>query len=104
MSDRKTEELMVYRRFPGYAARDIDGEIFLINNQLDRINALDTTSSAIWRLLETPHSLHDCLEIFSAAYPDMKKARRTKIVTTAMQNLEKAGLVYKTPPKVTAAA
>ncbi|MCB1420947.1 MAG: hypothetical protein KDJ69_00440 [Nitratireductor sp.] len=84
-----------YRRVPGFIAREVGGEIFLLDNAHDKIDALDITSSAIWRFLEAPQTLDDCLEIFSVAFPDMNSAKLKRMISHSLEQMESAGLIFK---------
>lgn len=84
-----------YRRVPGFITREVSGEIFLLDNAHDKIDALDTTSSALWRFLDSPQTLDDCLEVFSVAFPDMNSAKLKRMISDSLAQMESAGLIFK---------
>ncbi|NNJ76118.1 MAG: PqqD family protein [Anderseniella sp.] len=91
MSDSKVS----YRRNPGILQRELDGEIFLIDNTLGKIHALDPMAGGIWRLLEQPMTIYDIVATFSAAFPDRKTKDLRRHVSRFVNDMQQNNLAMR---------
>ena len=60
-----------YRRNDAASETEIDGEIFLVEPDSEEIYHLDSTGSALWRLLAEPQEFEEILAVFSDAFPEV---------------------------------
>lgn len=77
-----------YCRNPETLQREVDGEIFLIDDTLGEIHALDEMAGGIWRLLEQPMTVYDIVAMFSAAFPDRKSKDLRRHVTRFLDDMQ----------------
>jgi len=55
---------------PNLDIRELDGELFILDERLKCIHHLNVTASAIWRFLEKPAKSKEVLAVFREIYPD----------------------------------
>lgn len=84
---------MRYRRQAGIVARAADAHLFLSGSKLNAIHELNPTGAAIWKLLETPRSETEIVDIFAAAYPERSRTELTHDVKSVLDALHEAGYV-----------
>ncbi|MEO1161915.1 MAG: PqqD family protein [Pseudomonadota bacterium] len=89
MSDTHT----CYSRNPEILQRELDGEIFLIDDTLGKIHALDPMACGIWRLLEQPITSYDIVAMFSVAFPDRKPKDLRRQVSRLLDDMRQNSLV-----------
>jgi hypothetical protein len=82
-----------YWRNPEILHRELDGEIFLIDDTLGKIHALDPMACGIWRLLEQPITIHDIVAIFSAAFPNRKPKDLRRQISRFLDGMQQNNLV-----------
>lgn len=82
-----------YRRQPGIVARTADKHLFLSGSNLNAIHELNPTGAAIWKLIETPRSETEIVDIFAAAYPDRSRTDLAHDIRTVIGALLEAGYV-----------
>jgi len=87
-----------YQRVAHVVARDVDGEIFLIDDVRGRIHSLDAIGSAVWRLLEEPMSVYDMVEVFAQAFPDRKPKQLRKYVADLVADLVDKRVIKSVAP------
>ena len=75
--------------------RDIDGHIFLIDDDRGGIHALDVVGSAVWRVLDEPMSLKEIVSLFQTAFPDRPKSAVRKEISKFANELVKKDLLCK---------
>ena len=60
----------LYRRRAGVTERVIGSQVFLANPDTGSLYRLNSTGSALWRLLAEPIGLDEAVAVFGAAFPD----------------------------------
>lgn len=84
-----------YRRNRDILQRELDGEIFLIDDELGKIHALDPMAGGIWRLLEQPMTVYDIVATFSAAFPGRKTKDLRRHVTRFVDDMRQNNLAVR---------
>lgn len=84
-----------YCRNPEILQRELDGEIFLIDDTHGKIHALDPMACGIWRLLEQPITNYDVVAIFSAAFPDRKPKDLRRQISRFLNDMRQNNLVMR---------
>jgi hypothetical protein len=92
-----TQQQELYGRNDHIMERQVDGDVFLIDDRRGRIHALDQMGSGIWRLLEQPQPVHDIVAVFIAAFPGRKPKELRRMVERFMSQLEQDGLAVRLP-------
>ena len=90
-----SDTVAIYCRNPGILQRELDGEIFLIDDTLGKIHALDPMACGIWRLLEQPITIHDIVAIFLAAFPDRKSTELRRQISRFLNDMRQNNLVMR---------
>ncbi|MGI9511698.1 MAG: PqqD family protein [Anderseniella sp.] len=83
-----------YCRNPEILYREVDGEIFLIDDARGKIHALDAMAGGIWRLLEQPMTVYDIVATFSAAFPDRKSKDLRRPVVRFLDDMQHNKLAF----------
>ncbi|RDD60379.1 PqqD family protein [Ferruginivarius sediminum] len=81
------------RRNPDVRETPVDDDIFLVAPDSDDIVYLDRIGTAIWKLLEAPHTQEDVRAVFHDAFPDVPPARIDTDLNNALQDLLARGLI-----------
>jgi len=81
-----------YQRNESILQRDVDGEVFLIDDVRGNIHALDPFASGIWRLLENPVSVNEIVAVFLAAFPDRQPKEIRRHVNRFVDSLARDNL------------
>lgn len=84
-----------YCRNPEILHRELDGEIFLIDDTGGKIHALDAMAGGIWRLLEQPMTVYDIVATFSAAFPERKSKDLRRQVTRFLDDMRHNNLALR---------
>jgi len=90
-----TQQQELYGRNDGIIERQVDGDIFLIDDRRGRIHALDQMGGGIWRLLEQPQPVQDIVAVFLAAFPGRKPRELRRMVERFLNQLELDGLAAR---------
>ena len=86
-----------YGRNDRIIEREVEGDIFLIDDRRGRIHALDQMGGGIWRLLEQPQQLQDIVAVFMAAFPGRKPKELRRMVESFLNQLEQDDLAVRKP-------
>jgi len=81
-----------FQRNSSILQRDVDGEVFLIDDERGKIHVLDPFASGIWRLLEKPVSVNEIVAVFLAAFPDRKPKEIRRHATRIVDGLARDNL------------
>ena len=84
-----------YCRNPEVMHREVDGEIFLIDDIQGKIHALDAMAGGIWRLLEQPTTVYDIVATFSAAFPDRKTKDLRRHISRFLDDMQHNNLAVR---------
>ena len=84
-----------YCRNPDILERQVDGDVFLINDEVGRIHALESMAGGIWRLLDEPLAVHEIVTVFASAFPAFKPKELRRNVNRLMGQLEHNGLTQR---------
>ena len=84
-----------YSRAPRIIERQVDGEVFLIDDVRGRIHSLDAVAAGIWRLLEQPQAEHEIVAVFAAAFPERKVKELRRNVHRFLVELERNDLALR---------
>jgi hypothetical protein len=82
-----------YRRDPGVAMRDVDGELFLAAGGGQAILHLNVLGAGLWNLLAEPTSAAEAVEALSIAFPESDPAVIAEDVMTLFADLAEHGLI-----------
>jgi hypothetical protein len=77
----------VFLRNSNLIVRDVDNQLFVIDEPGGQIHHLNETASAIWRLLEEPQSANDIIRTFRFLYPDENAAHIKRGLRDALSDL-----------------
>ncbi|MDJ0638895.1 MAG: PqqD family protein [Paracoccaceae bacterium] len=75
------------RQNPELEPREVEGQIFLIDEEGGKIHHLNRTASAVWRLLETPFDQNAIIDQFRFLYPDEDAKRLKKSIRSLLRDL-----------------
>jgi hypothetical protein len=75
----------------------VDDDIFLVAPDSGDIVYLDRIGTAIWTLLENPHTKEQVRAVFQDAFPDVPAARIDADLDEALGNLLARGLIVLDP-------
>ncbi len=81
-----------YGRNPAILHKEVDGEIFLIDDIQGKIHALDAMAGGIWRLLEQPTTVYEIVATFSAAFPDRKTKDLRRHISRFLDDMQHKNL------------
>lgn len=84
---------MRYARNPAVNETEVDGEYFLVTPDNGEIYYLNVLSSALWRLIETPHSDTEITAVLKDAFPDMDLATIESDVAKVLAEMADNSLV-----------
>jgi hypothetical protein len=84
-----------YARAPRIIERQVDSEMFLIDDDHGSIHSLDAVAAGIWRLLEEPHGEHEIVAIFKAAFPQRNAKDLRRLVRRLLSELERSDLAVR---------
>lgn len=85
---------VVVRRSTGIEVRCIDDEILVIDEAAGVIFNLNPIGKAVWKLLETPTSCEQIVEILTAAFPEVAPQQIAEDVEAILGQLESNGLTF----------
>jgi hypothetical protein len=80
-------------RNPAVADTEVDGDIFLVEPQTQDVIRLNKIASALWRYLARPRQHDDIVAVFAAAFPQVRRARLSRDLATAITDLRRRGLI-----------
>ena len=83
-----------YRRFPNLSVEEVDGELFVVDNIQNKIHSIGQVGSAVWRLLDAPHTRSECLQVFFEAFPDNNKEEIELLLYKTIDDMENKGIIY----------
>lgn len=84
-------------RNPAVSDTEVDGEIFLVEPDTQEVVYLNALASALWRYLATPRARDDIVQVFAAAFPDVRRARLLRDLATSIAALQRRGLIVALP-------
>ncbi len=61
----------VLQRAPGITTRTMANALFIADSKYEAVYRMNATSAALWRLLSTPMSIAEVMDVFSAAFPEV---------------------------------
>lgn len=76
-------------------AREIDDDIFLIDEDDGAIYHLNSTGAAVWRILEKPRSKRDITALICAVFPLEDPQNITNAITKILKQLRKKKLIER---------
>ena len=85
----------VLRQNRDLVLREVDGQIFLIDEAGGAIHHLNETASAIWRLLEQPASQNAVIREFRFLFPDEEAGRIKRSIREALRDLADRGILIR---------
>ena len=83
----------VYHRVEGIFVQELDGELFLANEEDGSIYHLNAIGAAFWRVLESPSNLETIIHWFECAFPDQSRPRLRQEISDLAGQLEYEGLI-----------
>jgi hypothetical protein len=81
---------------PHLLIRELDGELFIVDEHKKRIHHLNVTASAIWRLLETPATANNVISVFRHLYPDADQTLVKKTIRNALAWMKRKDILHTT--------
>jgi hypothetical protein len=73
--------------------QEMDGEVFLANENNGSIYHLNAIGSALWRMLEDPCSLETIIKLFINAFPDQSRKDLNQDIKALINQLEEHQLI-----------
>ncbi len=61
----------ILQRAPGITTRTMAGALFIADSKYEAVYRMNTTSAALWRLLDEPMSIAKVIGVFSTAFPEI---------------------------------
>lgn len=80
---------------PKLNIRELDNELFIIDEQGKRIHHLNITASAIWRFLDTPASANEVIVIFRHLYPDADQTMLKKSIRKSLAWMRRKDILHQ---------
>tara|TARA_R110002124_G_scaffold286736_1_gene468507 strand:+ start:1828 stop:2103 length:276 start_codon:yes stop_codon:yes gene_type:complete len=74
--------------------RELDGDVFILDERDKRIHHLNITASAIWRFLETPARANDVIAIFRHLYPDADQRQLKKSIRQSLAWMRRKDILH----------
>ena len=75
--------------------QEMDGELFLADDESGSIYHLNSIGAAFWRALERPRDLDTIVNLFCSAFPDQSRSELWRDITDLANELEERGLVLR---------
>ncbi|EPX78954.1 PqqD family protein [Litoreibacter arenae] len=75
--------------------RQLEGQIFLIDEEGGRIHHLNETASALWRLLDTPATRKEVVAEFRFLFPEEDPVRLKSAIKGLLRDLVETGILKK---------
>lgn len=91
-----------YRRQADVEERRVGKHLFLVALGRGEIHHMNEMGAGIWRLLATPHSAKELIEILAAAFPAADAKAIARDIRQLVRTLESAGLVTRTSKRKSA--
>ena len=85
----------LFQRNEGVSIQEMDGNLFLANEESGSIYRLNTIGSAFWRILENPCDLETILDLFCAGFPNQRRFDLCRDITDLIDQLEDHGLISR---------
>lgn len=98
----KTAPAKRYCRRRGIREHRVGKQIFLADDRLGRIHALNTVSSGIWNLLGEPQNKRQLLSILAQAFREVPRERLSRDVALILRRFEDAGVIREVKPNAAA--
>lgn len=80
-------------RNPAVSDTDVDGDVFLVEPENQDVIYLNKLASALWRYLAEPRSRDEIVQVFEAAFPEVRRARLLRDLAKAIGDLRRRGLI-----------
>ncbi len=80
-------------RNPAVSDTDVDGDVFLVEPENQDVIYLNKLASALWRYLAEPRSRDEIVQVFEAAFPEVRRARLLRDLAKAIGALRRRGLI-----------
>jgi hypothetical protein len=71
----------------------VDGDIFLVEPWTEEVIRLNKIASALWRYLARPRERDDIVDVFAAAFPQVRRARLSRDLTKGIADLRRRGVI-----------
>ena len=84
-------------RNPAISHTEVDGDIFLVEPESQDVIYLNKIASALWRYLAEPRSRDEIVQVFTAAFPDIRRARLLRDLAKAIGDLQRRALIVAIP-------
>lgn len=85
----------LFQRNEGISIQEMDGDLFLANEESGSIYRLNTIGAAFWRILENPCDLETILDLFCAGFPNQRRSDLCCDITDLIDQLEDHGLISR---------
>ena len=85
----------LYRRCEGISIQEMDGELFLADDENGSIYRLNVIAAAFWRALDGPRDLDAIVTLFCQAFPEQSPAELRRDITSLADRLEEEGLISR---------
>ena len=85
----------LYRRCKGISIQEMDGELFLADDENGSIYRLNVIAAAFWRALEGPCDLDTIVTLFCRAFPEKSLPELRRDITDLADRLEEEGLISR---------
>ena len=83
----------IYRRHRAVREDELDGVLFLIDEEEKSIHALEPLGRAIWLLLLEPTAIGEIVALLSEAFPGVPRGRIAADVRRLLSDLEDSNLI-----------
>ena len=86
----------LFQRNEGISIQEMDGDLFLANEESGSIFRLNTIGAAFWRILKNPRDLETILDLFCAGFPNQRRSDLCRDITDLIDQLEDHNLISRT--------
>jgi hypothetical protein len=85
----------VYQRSEGVTMQEMDGDLFLANEENGSIYHLNNIGAAFWRMLENTCDQETIIGLFIAAFPHQSRTDLIRDIDDLVNQLEEQGLIIR---------
>ncbi len=86
---------VLFQRNEGVSIQEMEGDLFLANEESGSIYRLNTIGAAFWRILENPCDLETILDLFCAGFPNQSRSDLCRDITDLIDQLEDHSLILR---------
>ncbi len=86
---------VLYQQNPDIHFRQVDGECFLADGEMNSLFNLNDLGTAVWRVMSTPMTIDNVSQLLIEAFPDTDAGRIRSDVKALFVDLINAGIIIE---------